>query len=118
MRSSEICMEDAQGSTFKAALPYAVTSLAVGVAGTVAAVACTETAAVVAGIAAALIGVYAFFATVICGVCNSGKPQEFRANIGKALAVAAGSAISDIISQVVRAVLDSLIWGFIERRRS
>lgn len=100
-----------QETTFNAALPYGVTTLAAGSVGAILAFSASSTAAIVMGVALALIGTYAFLGVLTCGVEHSGKPDEFREKVGKYMLVGASGAIADIITTVAKAVLLDLIFG-------
>jgi hypothetical protein len=98
-----------EGTTFRAALPWAIGSLALGTAGTILAVGATVTAVKIVGIAAGVIGAYAFFATLICGAVNAGNPKGFRDEIVKYASTMIGYAIADLITLIVREVISSLL---------
>lgn len=72
-----------QPTTFKTALPYGIGTLAIGTVGTITAVAATSSAVKILGVAIGIIGVYSFFATLICGYINAGKPEYFKRDIQK-----------------------------------
>lgn len=103
-------------STFMAALPYAVSTIALGCIGAVVALVCASTVLKVVGVIAALMGTYAFLATVMCGVLHSGNPAAFKKDIGKYIATGMGSAITSIIEQVARSVLQGIINSFLGKR--
>lgn len=96
-------------STFKAALPYGIASLAVGTIGAITAVAVATLAMKILGIALAIIGAYGFFATVVCGIFNAGNPKEFRENLPKYFVTFIGHAIADIISKIASEVISNLL---------
>ena len=99
----------ASETTFRAAVPYAIGTLALGTAGAVTAVAATSVALQIVGIAMGIIGAYGFFATLICGIVHSGEPDRFREDLPKYAATMIGSAVADIISAVVREVIANLV---------
>ncbi|MBI5346236.1 MAG: hypothetical protein HZB76_03745 [Chlamydiae bacterium] len=99
----------AHPSTFKAAVPFGVASLAIGAAGAVVAIVCAATALKILGVAAAIIGSYAFFATLLCGIENSGDSQKFKAELHKYVGSVVGSAIAGIIREIAVDVLFGLI---------
>ena len=96
-------------STYNVAIPYAVTSLAIGTAGAVIAFASTSTAAAVSGVALALIGAYAFIGVVVCAMHNSNSPTAFKRDLGPTLLTFAGTAIADLIHIVAKVVIIDLV---------
>ena len=69
-------------SVFRAAIPYAVGTFALGISGIIISATAATTAMQVVGIAMAVIGTYGAFATVFCG-CDAKDAQDFKAKWGK-----------------------------------
>ena len=103
-------------STFQEAIPYGVGTLAIGTVGAITAVAASAVALKVIGVSLAIIGAYGFFATVVCGIVNAGNPAQFKAEWTKYAGTMIGSAISNIIAQIVREVISSLLDQGLGRR--
>lgn len=103
-------------STFNTALPYGIATLAVGVAGLAVAVTATSTAAIVAAAIFATMGAYGFIGVVGCGIMYSGDPQGFKDNVGKAMVTMAGTALTQIITNVAQALIFDAIFGGRSRR--
>lgn len=104
-------------TTFNAALPYGVGTLAVGALGVGIIFSSTSTAAIVAGIALAIIGSYAFIGVIGCGIAHSGDPNGFRDNVWKCMGTTAGVGIRDIIAFTVKEVVFGLIQEWLSGRR-
>jgi len=97
-----------QQTTFEKALPYGGFTITLSLTGALlATAACTATK--VMGIFIGIIGIYAFFSVVLCGVKNSNNPRQFQKEIHKAMITSAGTAIVSIVDQIVRSALDALI---------
>lgn len=98
-----------QTSTFKEAVPYAVLALGVGTVGAISAVACSVIALKVVGIVTAVIGSYAFFGVLLCGIEHQGNPEAFKGDLGKFVTTFIGAGIANLIQQVAFALIDSLL---------
>ncbi|NGX39964.1 MAG: hypothetical protein KR126chlam1_01304 [Chlamydiae bacterium] len=96
-------------SIFNTAIPYGVASLAVGATGAVVAFCSTSTAAIITGVALAILGAYAFIGVLACGLHHNGDAQAFSRDVGKFMLTAASTAIADIIVTVAKVVLIDLI---------
>ena len=105
-------------TTYRAALPYGITSLAIGVLGATLAVAATTIAIKIIGISAAIIGSYGFLATIVCGLIHAGNPQQFRVNYSKYALTLIGSFIADIISRIATETISHLLDKALGRTRS
>lgn len=104
-------MAVAPTSTYNAALPYAMGTLAVGAVGATVACTASSVAVVVSAVALALIGAIGFYGVIACGLAYRNDPEGFQENIHMFLWAAAGSAIAEIIQIVAREVLVGLIRG-------
>ncbi|MBS0628714.1 MAG: hypothetical protein JSS30_00645 [Verrucomicrobia bacterium] len=99
-----------QEDMFTTALPYGLATLGIGVVGAITAVAATATIGIIMGIALGILGAYSFLGVISCGV-TSVDATEFRQNIWKHMATAAGTGISEIVVMVVKAVILEMIFG-------
>ncbi len=88
-------------STFQAALPYVIGSIALSVAGTVIALKVVSTAAIIAGVAIALFGLYSFVGVVTWGVECADDPAKFQKNMWKMTVTAATTVLTDIVGTIL-----------------
>ncbi len=92
-------------STFYTAIPYGVGAIAVGGAGLALALSSQATAAVVAGVALAIIGAYGTFAVMACAFTHSGDPEGFKENIGKFATTIIGAGMAEHLRMAVQIIL-------------
>jgi len=108
---------DAETSVFRAAIPYAVGTLTVaGVGIAVALTAASSTALLVAGIAAATFGSYAFFGVVATGIAANNS-REFNANVWKGMATGAAAGVADLIQFTIKMIIAEGIASLFNRNR-
>ena len=106
----------ASGSTFRAALPYGVATLAVaavGVGGSLAVLssATPSLAATITAIACGtlgLMGAYGFIGVVIFGLFCTGDPQRFQDHVYEVLVAGAGMALAAVAEVFVKAMIRAL----------
>lgn len=101
-------------SVFRAAIPYAIGSVGLGVSGIAIAAVAVTTIAKVVGIAMAIIGTFGGFGTLLCGL-NSENAQEFRANWGKTTTITIFTGTLHFMTEVISNLIFKLIFG--ERSR-
>lgn len=109
--------EQEGSSTFTRALPYAVATLGAAIAGIV--IACTfpySTLALIAGIALAILGAYAFFGVVGCGIYYSDNPPAFSENVGKYMLTGAAGGVADTVKMSAQFLILNVIAGLFNRR--
>ena len=98
-------------TTFDAAKPYGAATLAVGAAGAILAVSAASTAAIITGVALAIIGAYALIGVIACYLAHSDSPALFQKEVGKFMLSTASIGLADIIATVAKAVVLKLIFG-------
>lgn len=94
-----------QGSTFKEAFPYGVTTLATGVAGVVISLACAATALKVAGVILALVGAWSFFGVLFCSVVNSDNSNKFKEELPKYVTVTVAFMLANMIQSIAMEII-------------
>lgn len=104
-------------SMFTTALPYGLGSL--GVAGVGVAIALTAgaaaTAGLVAGIALAIIGAYAFYGVIATAIVSA-NANEFQSKVWKGIGTAAGLGLSSTIEFIAKILIIELISSLFKRR--
>lgn len=99
-------------STFYRAIPYAVATLGAAIAGIV--IACTfpySALALIAGVALAILGAYAFYGVVACGILHSNNPSAFSENVGKSMVTGAATGVAEMVTMTAQVLFLSWITG-------
>ncbi|NGX55944.1 MAG: hypothetical protein K1060chlam5_00178 [Candidatus Anoxychlamydiales bacterium] len=96
-------------TTFNAAKPYAIASLATGAIGLGVALTTSVLALKIIGIAAAIIGSVALLGTVICGFVNMGNPVKFKEELPKFVGAMVVSTAAEIIKNIALELISSLL---------
>ena len=104
-------------SIFSSALPYGVATLAAGGVGIGLALTCTSTAAIVAAVALAVLGAYAFIGVITCSVASLASNHPFQENIFKHMATSAGAGMSGVIMMTVNAIIENVVRNVFDNRR-
>lgn len=104
-------------STFNAALPYGVATLAAGALGATIALTVTSTVATIAGAVVALFSAYAFIGVIACG-CTSRNTQEFQERIGKMMFTFGSFALAEILTTVAQTVIQQMVLNCLNSKRS
>ncbi len=81
---------------FSTALPYGAITLGVGIVGAITAVAATSTIGMIMGIVLGILGGYAFFGVVLCGI-TSRTSKDYHKNIWTCMAGTGLLVISEIV---------------------
>jgi hypothetical protein len=101
-------------TVFNAAVPYALTTIAVGAVGAGLIFTAQTTAAVVMGVVLGVLSTYALIGIFIGGLAAE-NADAFKRDIGKILLTSAGVAIQSVIKAIVDAAIAGLQQGISQR---